>query len=46
MEGNLRFKLNWTSLWLERNLCVIIFAFFYFVFEGNLLRSLIFARAI
>ena len=34
MEGNLRFKIDWTSLMVGRKLN--IFALFYFVFEGNL----------
>ena len=33
MEGNLRFKIEWTSLTVERKFTV--FALFYFVFEGN-----------
>ena len=33
MEGNLRFKINWASLIVERKFTV--FALFYFVFEGN-----------
>ena len=33
MEGNLRFKVDWTSLIVGRKFTV--FALFYFVFEGN-----------
>ena len=33
MEGNLRFKIDWASLRVERKFTV--FALFYFVFEGN-----------
>ena len=33
MEGNLRFKINWASLIVERKFTV--FALFYFVFEDN-----------
>ena len=33
MEGNLRFKIDWTSLIVGRKFTV--FALFYFVFEGN-----------
>ena len=33
MEGNLRFKIDWTSLIAGRKFTV--FALFYFVFEGN-----------
>ena len=33
MEGNLRFKIYWASLIVGRKFTV--FAFFYFVFEGN-----------
>ena len=33
MEGNLRFKIDWASLIVERKFTV--FALFYFVFEGN-----------
>ena len=33
MEGNLRFKIDWTSLLLGSKLTT--FALFYFVFEGN-----------
>ena len=33
MEGNLRFKIDWASLIVESKL--IVFALFYFVFEGN-----------
>ena len=33
MEGNLRFKIDWASLTVERKFTV--FAPFYFVFEGN-----------
>ena len=32
-EGNLRFKIDWASLIIRRKFTV--FAFFYFVFEGN-----------
>ena len=32
-EGNLRFKIDWASLIVERKFTV--FALFYFVFEGN-----------
>ena len=32
-EGNLRFKIDWTSLTVGRKFSV--FALFYFVFEGN-----------
>ena len=48
MEGNLRFKVDWARLIVERNLTV--FASFYFVFEGNFLvqapGGLIFGGAI
>ena len=33
MEGNLRFKINWASLTVGSKF--IVFALFYFVFEGN-----------
>ena len=33
MEGNLRFKIDWASLTVGRKFAV--FAFFYYVFEGN-----------
>ena len=33
MEENLRFKIDWVSLIVERKFTV--FALFYFVFEGN-----------
>ena len=33
MEGNLRFKIDWASLIVGRKF--IVFALFYFVFEGN-----------
>ena len=33
MEGNLRFKIDWASLIVGSKFTV--FAFFYFVFEGN-----------
>ena len=33
MDGNLRFKLNWTSLIVGSKFAV--FALFYFVFEDN-----------
>ena len=33
MEGNLRFKVDWASLIVGRKF--IVFALFYFVFEGN-----------
>ena len=33
MKGNLRFKIDWASLTVERKFTV--FALFYFVFEGN-----------
>ena len=33
MEGNLRFKIDWTSLIFRRKFTV--FTLFYFVFEGN-----------
>ena len=33
MEGNLRFKIDWASLTVEREFTV--FALFYFVFQGN-----------
>ena len=33
MEGNLRYKIDWASLIVERKFTV--FALFYFVFEGN-----------
>ena len=33
MEGNLSFKIDWASLIAERKF--IVFALFYFVFEGN-----------
>ena len=33
MEGNLRFKIDWASLIVGREF--IVFALFYFVFEGN-----------
>ena len=33
MEGNLRFKINWASLIVERKFTV--FTLFYFVFEDN-----------
>ena len=33
MEGNLRFKIDWVSL-IAGNKCAI-FAFFYYIFEGN-----------
>ena len=33
MEGNLRFKIDWASLIVERKFT--IFTLFYFVFEGN-----------
>ena len=33
MEGNLRFKIDWASLMVGRKF--IVFALFYFVFEGN-----------
>ena len=33
MEGNLRFKINWASLIFGRKF--IVFALFYFAFEGN-----------
>ena len=33
MEGNLRFKIDWVSLIVERKFTV--FALFYFVFEDN-----------
>ena len=32
-EGNLRFKIDWVSLIFGRKF--IVFALFYFVFEGN-----------
>ena len=32
-EGNLRFKINWASLIVQKNFT--LFALFYFVFEGN-----------
>ena len=32
-EGNLRFKIDWVSLIVGRKF--IVFALFYFVFEGN-----------
>ena len=32
MEGNLRYKIDWASLIVERKFTV--FALFYFVFEG------------
>ena len=35
MEGNLRFKIDWASLVVERKFTV--FTLFYFVFEGNFL---------
>ena len=48
MEGNLRFKIDWASLIVGSKFTV--FAFFYFVFEGNFLstgpRGLIFGGAI
>ena len=47
MEGNLRFKIDWTSLIVGRKLTV--FTLFYFVFEGNFQvqapRGLIFGGA-
>ena len=33
MKGNLRFKIDWASLMVGSK--VIVFALFYFVFEGN-----------
>ena len=33
MKGNLRFKIDWASLTVGRKFAV--FAFFYYVFEGN-----------
>ena len=33
MEGNLRFKIDWASLIVERQFT--FFALYYFVFEGN-----------
>ena len=33
MEGNLRFKIEWAGLTVGRKF--IVFALFYFVFEGN-----------
>ena len=33
MEGNLRFKIDWAGLIVGRKF--IVFALFYFVFEGN-----------
>ena len=33
MEGNLRLKIDWASLIVERKFTV--FALFYFVFDGN-----------
>ena len=33
MEGNLRFKIDWASLIVERKFTS--FALYYFVFEGN-----------
>ena len=33
MEGNLRFKIDWASLIVEKKFTV--FALFYFIFEGN-----------
>ena len=46
MEGNLRYKIDWASLIVERKFTV--FALFYFVFEGNFQapRGLIFGGAI
>ena len=37
MEGNLRFKINWASLVVERKFTV--FSLFYFVFEGLYLEG-------
>ena len=34
MDANLRFKIDWVSLIVGRKF--IVFALFYFVFEGNL----------
>ena len=48
MEGNLRFKIDWASLLVGSE--ITVFAFFYFVFEGNFLCTspggLIFGGAI
>ena len=37
MEVNLRFKIDWASLIVGKRFTV--FAFFYFVFEGNFQRQ-------
>ena len=37
MDGNLRFKIDWASLIVGSKFTV--FAFFYFVFEGNFLST-------
>ena len=46
MEGNLRFKIDWTSLIVGRKFTVFALFRFKFVFEGNFLvqapRGLIF----
>ena len=36
-EGNLRFKIDWASLKVESKF--IVFALFYFAFEGNFLST-------
>ena len=37
-EGNLRFQMDWASLYIVESK-FIVFALFYFVFEGNLRKD-------